>query len=91
MAALERAETEEETSVERRANEDDFGVCLDAVKNFGHGEWNFVYVEERFGVLKFDMSLRSEGGLYGDGDFCRPSLSIDVEFPVTENHCRAGE
>lgn len=49
------------------------GVCLEAVKNCGQGEWKLGFFEGRFGVLKFEMSLNSEeeeadDNLYGDGD-----------------------
>jgi hypothetical protein len=53
----------------RRSEEDARGVCLEEVKNWGQGEWNLGMWEGRFGVLKFEMSLRREDDeTYGDVD-----------------------
>lgn len=48
---------------------------LEAVKNWGPGEWKMGIWEGRFGVLKFEISLRSEEEddveddlRYGDGE-----------------------
>lgn len=53
----------------RRSEEEARGVFLEAVKNWGQGEWKLGIWEGRFGVLKFEMSLRrEEDETYGDGD-----------------------
>lgn len=53
----------------RRSEEEARGVCLEEVKNWGQGEWKLGIWEGRFGVLKFEMSLRrEEDETYGDGD-----------------------
>lgn len=55
------------------------GVCLEAVKNCGFGDWRPGLRGGRLGVLKFEMSLRKEeerGGWWED-DGCRSENSID--------------
>lgn len=71
----------------RRRKEDEFrGVSFDAVKNLGQGEWKLGFMEGRFGVLKFEMSLKIEEDiLHGDGHGgCSPA-SINFGF---QSSCR---
>lgn len=56
------------------------------MKKWGPGECKLEIREGRFGVLKFEMSLkREEGFLYGDGDGHDGGSSPSIARALSEN------
>lgn len=85
-AALVRPEFDGARYGRRRNDEEVRGVCLEAVKKWGPGECKLEIREGRFGVLKFEMSLkREEGFLYGDGDGHDGGSSPSIARALSEN------
>lgn len=75
---LDRAEEEAREGRWRRRMEEERGVCLEAVKNWRCGESRLGFWEGCLGVLKLEMSLRSDDEEGGFGE-CRCFASMVCE------------